>query len=162
MPNEDINNIQTLASVVEMFCNPFSHCSTSKVQWKQAAVFQSPKHIQFYPTWKSFVLLSLWNYLGNNTKVGSHSLLQGNLPDPGIEPPSPALKADFLPPEPPGKWVQSLGWEDPLEKGMATHSSILSWRIPWTEKPGGLQSMELQSQTQLKWQHAYMPWDSTC
>ena len=38
-------------------------------------------------------------------------------------------------------WVQSLGWEDPLEKGMATHSSILAWRIPWTEEPGGLQSM---------------------
>ena len=37
-------------------------------------------------------------------------------------------------------WVQSLGWEDPLEKGMATHSSILAWRIPWTEEPGGLQS----------------------
>ena len=36
--------------------------------------------------------------------------------------------------------VQSLGQEDPLEKGMATHSSILSWRIPWTEEPGGLQS----------------------
>ena len=34
-------------------------------------------------------------------------------------------------------WVQSLGWEDPLEKGMATHSSILSWRIPWTEEAGG-------------------------
>ena len=33
--------------------------------------------------------------------------------------------------------VQSLGWEDPLEKGMATHSSILAWRIPWTEEPGG-------------------------
>ena len=33
---------------------------------------------------------------------------------------------------------QSLGWEDPLEKGMATHSSILAWRIPWTEEPGGL------------------------
>ena len=32
-------------------------------------------------------------------------------------------------------WVQSLGWEDPLEKGMATHSDILAWRIPWTEKP---------------------------
>ena len=47
-------------------------------------------------------------------------------------------------------WVQSLGWEDPLEKGMATHSSILAWRIPWTEEPGGLQSMESQkSQTQL-------------
>ena len=38
-------------------------------------------------------------------------------------------------------WVQSLVWEDPLEKGMATHSSILAWRIPWTEEPGGLQSM---------------------
>ena len=41
-------------------------------------------------------------------------------------------------------WVQSLGREDPLEKEMATHSSILTWRIPWTEKPGGLQSMGLQ------------------
>ena len=40
--------------------------------------------------------------------------------------------------------LQSLGWEDPLEKGMATHSNILTWRIPWTEKPGGLQSMGLQ------------------
>ena len=36
-------------------------------------------------------------------------------------------------------WVQSLGQEDPLEKGMATHSSILTWEIPWTEEPGGLQ-----------------------
>ena len=40
--------------------------------------------------------------------------------------------------------LQSLGWEDPLEKGMAAHSSILAWRIPWTERPGGLQSMGLQ------------------
>ena len=38
-------------------------------------------------------------------------------------------------------WVQSLDWEDPLEKGMATHSSILAWRIPWIEEPGGLQSV---------------------
>ena len=37
-------------------------------------------------------------------------------------------------------WVQSLGWEDPLEEGMATHSSILAWRIPWTVEPGQLQS----------------------
>ena len=37
-------------------------------------------------------------------------------------------------------WVWSLGWEDPLEEGMATHSSTLAWRIPWTEEPGGLQS----------------------
>ena len=40
--------------------------------------------------------------------------------------------------------VQSLGWEDPLEKEMATHSNILAWRIPWTEQPGGLQSMRSQ------------------
>ena len=38
-------------------------------------------------------------------------------------------------------WVQLLGWEDPLEKGMATHCSILVWRIPWTEEPDGLQPM---------------------
>ena len=41
-------------------------------------------------------------------------------------------------------WVLSLGWEDPLEKGMATHFSFLAWRIPWTEDPGGLQTMGLQ------------------
>ena len=45
--------------------------------------------------------------------------------------------------------VPSLGREDPLEKGMATHSSVLTWRIPWTEEPGGLQSMGTQSWTQL-------------
>ena len=47
----------------------------------------------------------------------------------------------------PGMWetqVQSLSWEDPLEKAMATHSSTPAWRIPWTEEPGGLQSMGLQ------------------
>ena len=41
-------------------------------------------------------------------------------------------------------WVQSVGWEDPLEKRTATHSSILAWKIPWTEEPGRLQSMESQ------------------
>ena len=41
-------------------------------------------------------------------------------------------------------WVGSLGGEDPLEKGMATHSSVLAWRIPWTEEPGGLPSKGLQ------------------
>ena len=47
----------------------------------------------------------------------------------------------------PAMWetqVQSLGWEDPLEKEMATHSSIIAWKIPWTEEPGGLQSMGSQ------------------
>ena len=41
-------------------------------------------------------------------------------------------------------WVSALGWEDPLEEGMATHSTILAWRIPKTEDPGGLQSTGLQ------------------
>ena len=43
-----------------------------------------------------------------------------------------------------GDLGQSLGWEDPLEEGMATHSSILAWRIAWAEEPGGLQSMGLK------------------
>ena len=43
-----------------------------------------------------------------------------------------------------GTWVRSLGQEDPLEKEMATHSSTLAWKIPWTEKPGRLQSMGSQ------------------
>ena len=41
-------------------------------------------------------------------------------------------------------WIQSLGWEDPLEKDMATYSSTLAWKIPWTEEPGKLQSMGSQ------------------
>ena len=48
-----------------------------------------------------------------------------------------------IPPAVQETWVRFLGWEDPLEKGMATHSSILAWRIPWTEEAGGLQSTGL-------------------
>ena len=48
-----------------------------------------------------------------------------------------------------GTQVRSLGWEDPLEKGMVTHSSILAWRIPWTEEPGREQPMGSQSRTPL-------------
>ena len=84
----------------------------------------------------------------------------GDLPDPGVEPVSATLQVDSLLTEPRGAslvakwyriclpmqemWIQSLGQEDPLEEGMATHSSILAWRIPWTEEPGGLQSMGSQ------------------
>ena len=46
-------------------------------------------------------------------------------------------------------WVQFLDWEDSLEKEMATHSSILAWRTPWTEEPGGLQPRVAKSQTRL-------------
>ena len=55
----------------------------------------------------------------------------------------PSVKFCFLPATW-ETWVRSLSQKDPLEKGMATHSSILAWRIPWTEEPGGLQSMGLQ------------------
>ena len=58
-------------------------------------------------------------------------------------PPNPAQMVNNLP----AMWetqVQSLGWEDPREKEKTPHSSILAWRIPWTEEPGGLQSMDSQ------------------
>ena len=84
----------------------------------------------------------------------------GVLPDPGIKPGSPAGGLLFLKNERcghlftpggsdgrPAVWeteVRSLGWADPLEKEMATHSSNLAWKIPWTEEPGGLQSLGSQ------------------
>ena len=55
-------------------------------------------------------------------------------------------------------WVWSLGQEDPMEEGMATHSSILAWRIPWTEEPGGLQSMGLPRVGQLRDIHNDNKW----
>ena len=61
-----------------------------------------------------------------------------------------------------GTRVRGLGWEDPLEKEMATHSSILAWEIPWTEEPGGLQSMESKkSQTRLAAKQQIEPINTT-
>ena len=57
---------------------------------------------------------------------------------------SPVAQTVNNPPEMQEIWIQSLGWEDPLEKKMATHSSILALRIPWTEESGRLQSMGFQ------------------
>ena len=54
--------------------------------------------------------------------------------------------------------VRSLGWEDPLEEGIAPYSSILSWRIQWTEEPGGLQSARLQGWTRLKKLSTHSRW----
>ena len=48
-------------------------------------------------------------------------------------------------------WVQPLGWEDPLEKGMSKHSSILAWKIPWIEEPDGLQSIHQGSEALVPW-----------
>ena len=56
-------------------------------------------------------------------------------------------------------WVRSLGGEDPLEKEIATHSRILAWEVPWTEEPGGLQSMGLQGAEQdCVTEHTHAPW----
>ena len=79
---------------------------------------------------------------------GSLSLL-GDFPNPGIELKSMVAQTVKNPPAMRETWVLSLGWEDALEKGMATHSSILEWRIPWAEESGRLQSTVSQSQTQL-------------
>ena len=73
----------------------------------------------------------------------------GRSPEEGIGYPHQYSSASLVtqmvknPPAMQETWVQSLGWEDPLQKGMATYSSTLAWRIPWTEEPDGLQSTGL-------------------
>ena len=60
-------------------------------------------------------------------------------------------------------WVQSLGQEGPLEEEMATHSSVFAWRIPWTEEPGGLQSMGSQESDSLSHIRLFVtPWSVAC
>ena len=82
--------------------------------------------------------------LGKDSEAGSHTkilTLRTEYSWLGV-----SLVAQMIknPPAKPETWVQPSGWEDPLEKGTATHSSILAWRIPWTKEPGRLQSMGLQ------------------
>ena len=79
--------------------------------------------MSFYST--STITLPLWAFLEDIDRASLVTHMVKNLP---------AMQETQ---------VQSLGWGDPLEKGMATHSSILAWRIPRTKEPGGLQSMEL-------------------
>ena len=79
-----------------------------------------------YPDWYRRISQHLWSQFEDQLLVSLVAQMVKNLP---------AMHET---------WVQSLAWEDPLEKGMATHSSILPWRIPWTEEPGGLQSMGSQ------------------
>ena len=93
--------------------------------------------------------LCLWNSPGKNIGVVCHFLLQESLPTQGSNPCLLCLlhwQEDFflflttVPPAMQETWIGSLSWEDLLEKGMATHSNILAWRIPWTEEAGGLYS----------------------
>ena len=84
---------------------------------------------------------------GKNTGVGCHVLLRGIFLtwwSKSHLPVSPPLQVDSLPTQPCGKLGSIPGSEDPLEKEMATHSSILAWKIPWTGEPGRLQSLGSQ------------------
>ena len=114
-----------------------------------------PEILDFHQQWNEFLLLHILASVlnlshSNRCIVVSHCLQLPNcrwkgFPGGSVVKNLPAVQ------ELQETWVWSLGQEDPLEKGMATHYSILAWRIPWTEEPSGLQSMGLQSQTQLKW-----------
>ena len=72
--------------------------------------------------------------------------LEGNYLDDSLDDPMASLLAQMVKilSAMQETWIRILGWEDPLEEEMATHSSSLAWRIPWTEEPGGLQSTGLQ------------------
>ena len=82
--------------------------------------------------------------LGNNEDLLCASIPSVNLLNLSHLRPSLVAQMVKNPPEMQETWVQSLGWEDPLEEGLEIHSNILAWRIPWTEKPGGLQPMGSQ------------------
>ena len=84
--------------------------------------FHYPMMFMKAKKYKNCLLLSLYIYRQSDSKE------------------SPAMRES---------WVPSLDQEDPLKKGMAIHSSILAWRIPWTEEPGGLQSMEVTKESDM-------------
>ena len=124
--------------------------------------------------WTIAYICSCWTEVARSSSAGKESTCKAG--DPGLIPGlgrSPgegigyplqyswaSLVAQMVrnPPAMQETWVRSLGWEDPLGEGMATHCSVLAWRIPWTEEPGGLQSMESQ-RVRYTWatEHA-MPW----
>ena len=116
-------------------------------------------HVRLFATLRTLAcqFLCPWDSPGKNNGMGCHFLLQGIFLTQGSNLHLLRLlhwQVDSILktmtqmvknlPAMQGTRVQPLGWKDPLEKGMATHSSILAWRIPWTEGPGGLQSMGLQ------------------
>ena len=120
-------------------------------------------HVRLWGTLQTLVsrLLCPWASPGKNTGVGCHVLLEGIFPTQGLNlgllhcrqilynlsfTTLASMVAQTVKnlPAMPETQIQSLGWEAPLEKEMATHSSILVQKIPWTEEPGGLPSMGLQ------------------
>ena len=95
---------------------------------------------------KPFVEVVINDLLGLGTHLRKHKATGnwGNLLDKRASQAAVLIKNPHAVWETEETWVRSLGREDPLEEGMATHSSILAWRIPWTEEPCGLQSMRSQ------------------
>ena len=141
-------------------------CECCELSHVPLFVTHGPQGNSLWPT----RLFCPWNFLSKNTGAGCHFLLQGSFPTQGLNLCLLHLQywqVDSLPLMPyiyiyiyiymgfPGglvknlpaileTWVWSLGWENSLERGTAIYSSILAWRIPWTEEPGRLQSMGLQ------------------
>ena len=93
----------------------------------------TPTHTKTYCIGQGTLLNTLLIYMGKEYKKGKIYVHVG-FPGGSVVKKLPAQQET---------WVQSLGWEDLLEKEMATHSSILAWEIPWAEEPGRLQSVEL-------------------
>ena len=87
-------------------------------------------------------IVSIMKALGRSGNQLVKMILQLNMPRASLV----AQRLKHLPPMQETR-VRSLGWEDPLEKEMVTHSSILAWKIPWTEEPGGLQPTGSQNRT---------------
>ena len=128
----------------------FKTCSLPLLVLKQGRIHHAPPHIFMYrvPPWCLWVLLSLGNWVSRFSWAAWSSAFMRHL--------SPkAWERDHIFKAKETK-LRSLGWEDPLEEEMATHSSILAWEIPWTEEPGGLQSMR-RSQTRLSTHESCVP-----
>ena len=106
-------------------------------------LFQSPGHIKEFCLKNTSFPRNNWpQYLGNGPQFSSGVKSDFTQRSEHSALPSSSLVAQTVKNLPEGQemWVQSLGQEDPLEKEKAAHSSILAWRIPWTEEPGGVQA----------------------
>ena len=115
---------------LDTFLSPISYCRLT----------QPPKNSDLF----SLVFLTLWQEVNYNPTISAAV----NVTCDSIWLNCTCKLVNHLPAMQ-ETWVRFLDWEDPLEKEMATHSSILAWRIPWTEEPGGIQSTDCKSRTRL-------------
>ena len=144
MTSPNLNSLPSLvAQAVKSIClqcrRPRLDPWVKKIPWRRrwqptAVLLPGESH-----GWKSLVGYNPWGRKESDTTERLHFHFLSTL----IRASLVAQRVKHLPARR-ETWVRSLGGEDPLEKEMATHSSILAWKTPWTEKPGRLQSMELQ------------------